>query len=149
MSSGFLLDTSVLSLLAPGRPAPDAGLATWLQENNDRLYISAVTVAEVEQGICKLRRAGSGERAEALAGWLDALLDDGADRILSLDANAGRIAGRLSDMATAIGRHPGFADVAIAATAVAHDLTIVTRNGKHFAPLEVAFVDPLEKLPDR
>lgn len=147
MSSGFLLDTSVLSLLAPGRPTPDAGLADWLKENNDRLYISAVTVAEVEQGICKLRRAGGGERAEALAGWLDALLDDGADRILSLDANAGRIAGGLSDMATAIGRHPGFADVAIAATAVAHDLTIVTRNGKHFAPLEVNFVDPLEKLP--
>jgi predicted nucleic acid-binding protein len=67
---------------------------------------------------------------------------------LSFDAKAGQIAGGLSDKATATGRHPGFADVAIAATAVAHDLTIVTRNGSHFAPLEVAFVDPDEKLPD-
>lgn len=149
MSSGFLLDTSVLSLLAPGRPALDAGLAAWFNENSDGLYISAVTVAEVEQGICKLRRAGSGERADALARWLEALLDDGAERILSLDANVGRIAGGLSDRATAIGRHPGFADVAIAATAVAHDLTIVTRNGRHFAPLGVAFVDPLAMLPGR
>lgn len=149
MSSGFLVDTSVLSLLAPGRSTPDAGLAAWLEANNDQLYISAVTVAEVEQGICKLRRAGSGERADALAGWLDALLGDGADRILPLDARAGRIAGGLSDSATAIGRHPGFADVAIAATAVAHDLMIVTHNGRHFAPLEVAFVDPLKKLPGR
>lgn len=105
-----------------------------------------MTVAEVERGICKLRRAGSGERADALARWLEALLDDGAERILSLDANVGRIAGGLSDRATAIGRHPGFADVAIA---VADDLTIVTRNGRHFAPLGVAFVDPLATLPGR
>jgi predicted nucleic acid-binding protein len=149
LTSGFLLDTSVLSLLAPGRPEPDDGLTTWLRENNDRIYISAVTMAEVEQSICKLRRAGGGERAEALTQWLDALLNDGADRILSLDANVGRIAGGLSDKATATGRHPVFADVAIAATAVAHGLTIVTRNGRHFAALDVAFVDPVDKLPGR
>lgn len=47
MSSGFLLDTSVLSLLAPGRPAPDDRFTAWLRQNDDHLYISAVTIAEM------------------------------------------------------------------------------------------------------
>lgn len=149
MSSGFLLDTSVLSLLAPGRPAPDLTFAAWLREHDDHLHISAVTIAELEQGICKLRRAGGTERAEALSRWLGVLLGDVGNRILSFDAQVGRIAGQLSDKAMAIGRHPGFADIAIAATAIAHDLVLVTGNGKHFAPLEVAFIDLAEGLSGR
>ena len=87
------------------------------------------------------------ERAEALSQWLDALLAEGAARILPLDAAVGRIAGRLSDAAIAVGRHPGFPDVAIAATAVAHDLVLMTGNGGHFEPLGVAFIDPGEEWP--
>lgn len=147
MTSGFLLDTSVLSVLAPGKSIPDEALAAWLREQSEKLYISAVTVAEIEQGICKLRRAGGRERADHHEKWLDALLDDGSERILPLDARTGRIAGGLSDKALAAGRHPGFADVAIAATALAHDLVLLTRNGKHFEPLGVPFVDPVERLP--
>jgi len=147
LSSGFLLDTSVLSILAPGRPEREASLVTWLHVRSDNLYVSAVTVSEIEQGICKLRRAGGAERADALARWLDALIDEGGDRIISFDAPAGRIAGTLSDGATAAGRHPGFPDVAIAATAMAHDLVLLTRNGRHFAPLGVTFIDPSDGLP--
>lgn len=147
MTSGYLLDTSVLSLLAPGRPSPDEALARWLREHNDALYISAVTISEIEQGICKLRRAGGVERADALVRWLDALIDNGGGRILPLDARTGRIAGGLSDQAVAVGRHPGFADVAFAATAVAHDLLLLTRNGKYFAPLGVVSSDLAEGLP--
>lgn len=148
MSAGYLLDTSVLSLLAPGRAASDESLARWIRERADTLYISAVTISEIEQGICKLRRAGGAERAAALTRWLDALIKNGGDRILSFDAPIGRVAGALSDRAIAAGRHPGFADVAIAATAAAHDLLLLTRNGKHFAPLGIAFSDPAERLPD-
>lgn len=148
MSSGFLLDTSVLSLLASGRQPPDEALAGWLRDHSEVLYVSAVTVAEIEQGICKLRRAGGIERADLLMQWLDALLEDGSARILPLDAHVARVAGELSDKAVAIGRHPGFADVAIAATADAHDLVLLTRNGKHFEPLGVAFTNPSERLPD-
>ncbi|MEO6717544.1 MAG: type II toxin-antitoxin system VapC family toxin [Novosphingobium sp.] len=147
MTRGFLLDTSVLSILAPGKPSPDETLAAWLREHSGKLYISAVTIAEIEQGICKLRRAGGRERADHLEKWLDALLDHGSERILPLDARTGRIAGSLSDKALATGRHPGFADVAIAATALAHELVLQTRNGKHFEPLGVPFVDPVERLP--
>ena len=147
MSLGYLLDTSVLSLLAPGRSAPNETLAGWMREHHDALYISAVTISEIEQGICKLRRTGGRERADALSQWLDALIENGGSRILPIDARTGRIAGGLSDQAVAAGRHPGFADVAIAATAVANDLVLLTRNGKQFAPLGIAFSDPVEGLP--
>lgn len=147
MTAGYLLDTSVLSLLAPGKPTNDP-LARWVRDHSDTLYLSAVTIAEIEQGIGNLRRAGGTDRADALTRWLDALIDNGGDRILPFDARTGRIAGALSDRAIATGRHPGFADVAIAATAVAHDLLLLTSNGKHFAPLGIGFSDPAEGLPN-
>ncbi len=144
---GWLLDISVLSLLAPGRPAPAEAFAIWLRGQADRLHISTVTVAEIEQGICKLRRAGDVERAEGLTRWLDAVIGLHGQRILSLDARVARLAGVLSDQAIATGRHPGFADVAIAATARAHDLVLLTRNGRHFEPLGITHRDPLGGLP--
>jgi len=145
--NGYLLDTSVLSLLAPGRPAPAETFAIWLRGQADRLHISTVTIAEIEQGICKLRRAGGMERAERLSHWLDAVIGLHGQRILPLDARVARLAGALSDQAIANGRHPGFADVAIAATARTHDLMLLTCNGRHFEPLGIAYHDPLDGLP--
>ena len=147
MNSGYLLDTSILSLLAPGRPGPNDQLAGWLRERADTVFLSAVTVTEIEQGICKLRRTGATERADRLTQWLDSVIAGGGANILAFDYRVGRLAGAISDRAMADGRHPGFADVAIAATAVAHDLGLLTRNGRHFAPLGVAFVDPVDGLP--
>jgi toxin FitB len=147
VSAGYLLDTSVLSLLAPGRTPPSDALAGWLRGPGEQLYLSTVTIAEIEQGIHKLRRAGGIERADLLTRWLDALIRDGGERILPLDTATGRAAGALSDQAIAIGRHPGFADVAIAATAIVHDLVLLTCNGRHFAPLGVSHLDPLDGLP--
>jgi len=146
LSAGYLLDTSVLSLLASDRERA-TGLAIWLRKHVDVLYLSAVSVVEIEQGIAKLRRAGGIERADHLTQWLDALLDHAADRLLPLDNQVGRVAGALSDRAIASGCHPGFADVAIAATAVTHKLILLTCNGRHFAPLGVEFLDPVENLP--
>ncbi len=99
------------------------------------------------QGIGKLRRAGGTERADRLDSWLDGLLEKYADRILALDAPAARLAGNISDAAMAQGRHPGFADVAIAALAQNAGLLLLTRNLKHFKPLGVACADPLVALP--
>ncbi len=147
MSKGYLLDTSVLSMLAPGRTGLDPSLADWLRRHGDSLYLSAVTIAEIEQGIRKLRRGGATERAGNLTRWLDRVLATAADRVLPLDAEVGRDAGALSDHAMAAGRHPGFADVAIAATVRVHGLVLLTRNGRHFAPLGVAHLDPAETLP--
>jgi predicted nucleic acid-binding protein len=138
----YLLDTSVLSLMAPGRAGVAAGLADWLRAHSETLFVSTITVAEIEQGIRKLRRTGTEPRATLLAQWLDALLDARPNRILPLDVVAAREAGRISDEALSKGRHPGFADVAIAAIAVSRGMVLLTTNGRHFEPLGIAYADP-------
>jgi predicted nucleic acid-binding protein len=65
-----------------------------------------------------------------------------ADRVLPFDLTAARIAGALSDAAQAEGRHPGFADVAIAAIAKSRELVILTLNLRHFGPLGVDALNP-------
>jgi predicted nucleic acid-binding protein len=148
LSKGYLLDTSVVSVLAPGRetfvPSP---FAEWLQAHHKELFLPSVAIAEMAQGIGKLRRAGGTERADRLDRWLDGLLAVYADRILALDAQAARLAGKISDAAIARGCHPGFADVAIAALAQNAGLLLLTCNLKHFQPLGVDCADPLIALP--
>ena len=148
LSKGYLLDTSVVSQLAPGREAfVPTPLGAWLQAHHQQLFLPAIAIAEMAQGIGKLRRAGGAERADRLDSWLDGLLATYSDRILPLDAHAARIAGQISDAAIAQGRHPGFADVAIAALAQHAGLLLLTCNLKHFQPLGVACTDPLISLP--
>lgn len=148
LTKGYLLDTSVVSLLAPGREAFVATpLSAWLQAHHQALFLPAITVAGIAQGIGKLRRAGGVERADRLDRWLDGLLDSYTERILPLDAKAARLAGQISDAAIAQGCHPGFADVAIAALAQNAGLLLLTCNLNHFQPLGVACADPLIALP--
>ena len=148
MHNGYLLDTSVVSVLAPGRedlvPTP---LSAWLQAHHEQLFLPCIAVAEMAQGIGKLRRAGGAKRADRLDRWLDGLLAAYDDRILPLDALAARLAGQISDAAMAQGCHPGFPDVAIAALAQKAGLYLLTCNLKHFQPLGVACADPLINLP--
>lgn len=148
LAKGYLLDTSVVSALAPGREAfVPAGVVEWLQVRHTELYLPAVAIAEMSQGISKLRRAGGAERANRLDHWLVGLLAAYQNRILPLDAVVARLAGQISDVAIAQGRHPGFADVTIAAIAQHSDLLLLTRNLTHFEPLGVACFDPLIALP--
>ena len=145
---GYLLDTSVVSILTPGREAfVPTSLSQWLQAHHKELFLPAIAIAEIAQGIGKLRRAGGAERAERLDRWLNGLLATYSDRILPLDAQAARLAGEISDAAIAQGCHPSFADVAIAALAQHAGLLLLTCNLKHFQPLGVACVDPLVQLP--
>jgi predicted nucleic acid-binding protein len=142
----YLVDTNVLSAGAPGKAiAPE--LVDWMDDHSARLFLSAVTVAEIEDGIAKARRTGATKKATALAAWLQTLLHLYSDRILIFDVAVARVAGALSDRARGRGHAPGFADIVIAATAVHHDLTILTRNRKHFDQLDVAILDPFVALP--
>ena len=142
--TGWLLDTNVLSAFAPDKPPITPETAAWFRERTDALFLSTVTVAEIEAGIAKLRRSGARRRAGDLRGWFDRIVTLYGDRILAFDLAAARIAGALSDAATADGHHPGFADVAIAAIARAQQLVVVTGNLRHFDALGVETWNPLE-----
>jgi predicted nucleic acid-binding protein len=143
----YLVDTDVISAGAPSKRQASAALIQWMDRNSNRLFLSTISVAEIAEGIAKARRLGSRRKAAALAGWLEAVLHLYGSRVLSFDVAAARIAGALSDRARSKGRNPGFPDLAIAAIAAAHDLTVLTANLRHFVPLDVPAHNPLESLP--
>ncbi|MDE2639363.1 MAG: type II toxin-antitoxin system VapC family toxin [Chloroflexota bacterium] len=131
----YLLDTDVLSALR--RRERDPAVARWLEaQRTTDLYLSVVTVGEVERGIERQRRRDPAF-AEALAAWLDRVLAWYGDRVLGVDLPTARRWGQLSG---ALG-HEG-ADLLIAATALEHGLTVVTGNARHFAPTGVAVLNP-------
>ena len=142
----YLADTNVISAGAPRRIGA-VNLVQWMDEHSASLYLSVVSIAEIEDGIAKARREKAQRKAAELAAWLELLLHLYANRILAFDLFAARIAGGLSDMARSQGTEPGFGDLAIAATARRHGLTILTRNTRHFTPLGVPVVNPFEELP--
>jgi predicted nucleic acid-binding protein len=137
----FLVDTNILSAAAPGRPMPRE-LIAWMDAHSAELFLSAVTVAEIEDGIVKLHREGATRRSKDLADWLQTVLHLYGERVLPFDLAVARIAGALSDRARSQGWAPGFADIIIAATAQHRDLMILTRNLRHFEPLGVPARDP-------
>jgi len=133
----FLLDTDVLSALAKRRRDPH--VERWLaRRRDDELFLSVVSVGEIERGIA-MQRDRDPAFAERLAVWLDRLLSGYAERVLPFDLAAAR---RWGELSARIGH--GGADLQIAATALTRGLTVATRNGPHFAPTEVAVVNPFE-----
>jgi predicted nucleic acid-binding protein len=142
----YLVDTDVISAGAPSRLAP-AELIAWMDTNSRALFLSAVTVAEIEDGIAKLRREGASRKGAPLAAWLEAVLHLYESRVLPFDTPTARIAGTLSDRARGQGQAPGLADIISAATAQQHGLTILSRNARHFVPLGVPVINPFAALP--
>jgi hypothetical protein len=131
----FLVDTDVLSLLR--RPERSPRISRWIaaQRTTD-LYVSVVSVAEIERGITRQRRRDPAF-AGLLARWLDTVLSLYGNRILPVDASTARRWGRLSgDLG-----HEG-TDLLIAATAIEHGLTVVTRKVRHFEPTGAQVLDP-------
>ena len=145
----YLIDTNVISAGAPSKTMSAADLVKWMDERSAQLYLSTVTVAEIEGRIAKARREKARRKASDLTEWLETLLHLYADRILPFDLASARVAGALSDIARSKGLAPGFADIVIAATAHCRGLTLLTRNTRHFAPLGVTTVNPFERLPSR
>ncbi len=144
--TGYLLDTNIISAFAPGNAVISSPATAWFEAQTDRLFLSAVSVIEIEAGIAKLRRSGAARRADGLTAWFDRLLGLYGSKVLALDEAAARVAGATADRARASGRDPGLADVAIAATAAVHGLSVLTRNRKHFAPLGVMHLDPFADM---
>lgn len=142
--SGYLLDTNIISKLAPGKQNPDGKFAEWMRETgaSGKLYVSAMTVAEIEKGVRKLYRAGGVERAGLISRWLDQVLGEFGEQVLPMNSVVARVAGAMDDDATSRGHNPGLADIIIAATARAYDLTLVTENVKDFEGMGVRLEFP-------
>ncbi len=143
----YLVDTDVISADAPSKRRASAAVILWMDRHSDLLFLSAITIAEIAEGIAKAHREGARRKATALAGWLEAVLHLYGSRVLPFDVAAARVAGRLSDGARSKGHSPGLPDLAIAAIASAHHLTVLTGNLRHFAPLGVPAHNPFEALP--
>lgn len=142
----FLVDTNVISSLAPSKRAKASALIDWMVKSSQHLFLSVISAAEVRSGIEKAEREGSWSKARHLTEWWDSIEYLYADRILPFDLKCAHVAGQMMDDARA--HDPGFADIAIASTARVHDLTVLTRNLRHFAPLGCRTVDPFLVLPE-
>jgi predicted nucleic acid-binding protein len=102
---------------------------------------------EIEAGLYKLGRTSPGRQHTQLVDWFDVFIEQFTDRVLTMDLNVARIAATVADQNAARGLEPGFPDIVIAATAVAHSMTLLTRNVRHFSASGMAVIDPFEHLP--
>lgn len=131
----YLVDTDVLSALRKTDRHPAA--AEWMsRQRTADVYLSAVSIGEIERGIFRRQRRDP-TFAGDLAAWLDTVLAVYGERVLAVDVPVARRWGRLCG---AIG-HQG-TDLLIAATALERGLTVVTGNARHFQPTGVAVFDP-------
>ena len=131
----FLLDTDTLSGFR--KRNRDPGLLDWISaQRMSDLYISVVSIGEIERGVIRQQRRNP-EFARSLAVWLDGLMTVYAERILPVDLAVARHWGILSG---ALGHDNS--DLFIAATALEHGLTVVTRNVRHFEPTGVPVLNP-------
>ena len=131
----FLLDTDVVSLLR--RPDRHPVPARWLRAQRPTdVFISVVTLAEMERGLAQQRRRDPAF-ARDLDDWMEQTTASFAGRILGVDSAAARLWGRMSGD---IGQFN--VDLLIAATALVHGLSVVTRNVRHFEPTGVRVLTP-------
>jgi toxin FitB len=130
----YLLDTNVVSELR--KPKPHGAVVAWFNaQAAEQLFLSAVTIGEVQAGIETVREKDS-HRALELENWLNQVANSYS--VLSMDANCFREWGRLMH------RKPDqlLEDAMIAATARIHGLTVVTRNERDFLHLQVRIFNP-------
>lgn len=141
----YLLDTNILSLLDPRRHADVPGLVPWLRRNGAHLFLSVITLTELEAGILKMRRESKDKRAAEFEALREAIQTDFADRILPFDTSAALTVAHLSE--TARPHVIELADLIAGATAQVHGLTVMTRNRRHFEPMGIPIFDPALGLP--
>ncbi|MDG4853253.1 MULTISPECIES: type II toxin-antitoxin system VapC family toxin [unclassified Mesorhizobium] len=135
----LLLDTNVLSEVT--RPAPDVGVLKWLDGlDEDRSFISVVSIAEIRRGVSLM---DEGRKREALAEWLARDLPQRFEqRVLPVDEAVALAWGDLMGIAKRRGRGLSSMDGLIAATAIAKQLTLATRNSKDFEGFAIELFDP-------
>ena len=135
----FLLDTNVLSQMRRPHLAPER-FRVWVQQLNPaQLFVSAITIMEVELGVVQAERRDR-VHAAALRRWIDGQVTPVfGDRTLAVDTHVARRAAPLQ-----INPDHRYGDTLIAATALVHDFIVVTRNTRHFTPFGVRLLNPFD-----
>ena len=130
----YLLDTNIIS--ETRRLRPHGAVLAWLRSvNNSDLHISAVSAGEIQSGI-ELTRPRNPAKSAELEAWLNEILEGFS--VLPMDAQAFRVWAKLKlGLTTAL-----YDDAMIAATAIVHGLTVVTRNTRDFAAFDVKTFNP-------
>ncbi len=135
----YLVDTNVISEARKGRRA-NRGVQAFFSEASEQnlpLFLSAITIGELRRGVDLIRHRGDHNQADALENWLALVLENYGDRVLGLDSEAAQLWGHLR---VPNPQHP--LDKQIAAIALLHDLTLVTRNTADFSATGVRVNNP-------
>ena len=135
----YLVDTDVISN-ARKQARANAGVRQFFRDAATRgapLYLSAITIGELRQGVEAVRHRGDLAQATRLARWLGTITREYADAILPFDDEIAQIWGRLR-----VPHAENPLDKQIAATALMYGLTVVTRNVLHYEPTGVAVLNP-------
>jgi predicted nucleic acid-binding protein len=131
----YLLDTNILSELR--RTEPNRRVLRWYDATADTdMHLSVMTIGEFRKGLARLRRKDP-ERAYGLAQWLDRLLAPYESRVLPVTPEIANVWGELNDPEPL-----PIIDAYIAATAIVHDMVLVTRNVKDFERTGVRLLNP-------
>lgn len=133
----YLIDTNIVSELR--KPSPDRNVTSWVGSvGSEDLYLSVVTIGEIEKGVQKQLRLNPGA-GRSLRGWLETLIEKYGDRIVPVDVAIARRWGALCDA------HPGLeTDMLIAATAAERQMALATRNVRHFANTGLTVLNPFD-----
>ena len=139
MSRGWLIDTNIVSEWV--KPRPDAAVVRWLEQvDEDRVFLSVVSLAEIRFGI---ERLVAGARRTRLDLWLREELPSRFEgRIVPIDERVADACGRLLARARRAGRGLGAMDALIAATCEARDLVLATRHRTDFEELGIGLHVP-------
>jgi predicted nucleic acid-binding protein len=135
----LLLDTNILSEVT--KPRPEVRVMEWLDGlDEDRAFISVVSIAEIRRGVALM---DNGRKRDALAEWLaEDLPRRFESRVIPVDEPVALAWGELMGSAKRRRRGMSSMDGLITATAIAHDLTLATRNIKDFEGFGISLLDP-------
>ncbi len=134
--SGFLLDTNVLSELRKERRC-DLGVRDWIEHTvAEELFVSVMVLGEIRRGIERIRMRDPNQ-TRVLENWLQSLTTEFADRILPVEERVADQWGRLG-----LQQPAPLLDAFLAATALVHDLTVVSRDEGGFRNTGVRFINP-------
>jgi predicted nucleic acid-binding protein len=137
--SGFLLDTNILSELRKASRC-DAGVRVWFETApTQELFVSVLVLGEIRQGIERIRLRDEGQ-ARALEKWLRWISTEFAERVLAVDEKVADQWGRLG-----LRQPVPVLDAFLAATALVHDLTVVSRDEEGFRRTGVPILNPFSK----